>query len=65
MHWYLLSMLTVAPFPTTDNDRYPDLRPTGLHDYLVEAHRTRRQPSTRRTVRGAGGIKHTTTRAAC
>jgi hypothetical protein len=44
MQWYLLSMLTVAPFPTTDNDRYPDLRPTGLHDYLVEAHRTRRQP---------------------
>jgi uncharacterized protein YbjT (DUF2867 family) len=38
MQWYLLSMLTVAPFPTTDNDRYPDARPTGLHDYLVAAH---------------------------
>jgi nucleoside-diphosphate-sugar epimerase len=37
--WYFLSMLTVAPFPTTDNDRYPDARPTGLHDYLVDAHR--------------------------
>lgn len=39
MQWYLLSMLTVAPFPTTDNDRYPDAQPTGLHDYLVDAHR--------------------------
>lgn len=37
--WYFLSMLTVPPFPTTDNDRYPDARPTGLHDYLVQAHR--------------------------
>jgi uncharacterized protein YbjT (DUF2867 family)/quercetin dioxygenase-like cupin family protein len=37
--WYFLSMLTVAPFPTNDNQRYPDARPTGLHDYLVEAHR--------------------------
>ena len=37
--WYFLSMLTVAPFPTTDNDRYPDARPTGLHDYLVDAYR--------------------------
>ncbi|WP_410628330.1 NmrA family NAD(P)-binding protein [Amycolatopsis sp. cmx-8-4] len=37
--WYLLSMLTVPPFPATDNERYPDVRPTGLHDYLVAAHR--------------------------
>lgn len=37
--WYFLSMLTVAPFPSTDNDRYPDAHPTGLHDYLVDAHR--------------------------
>jgi uncharacterized protein YbjT (DUF2867 family) len=41
MQWYLLSMLTVGPFPTTDNDRYPDARPTGLHDYLVGAHQAR------------------------
>ena len=27
-------MLTVPPFPTNDNDRYPDARPTALHDYL-------------------------------
>ncbi len=38
MEWYLLSMLTVPPFPTTENDRYADARPTGLHDYLTEAH---------------------------
>jgi len=37
--WYFLSMLTVAPFPTNENDRYPDAHPTGLHDYLVQAHR--------------------------
>jgi uncharacterized protein YbjT (DUF2867 family) len=37
--WYFLSMLTVPPFPRTENDRYPDARPTGLHDYLTEAHR--------------------------
>lgn len=37
--WYFLSMLTVAPFTTNENDRYPDAHPTGLHDYLVQAHR--------------------------
>ena len=37
--WYFLAMLTVAPFPTNDNDRYPDARPTGLRDYLTSAHR--------------------------
>lgn len=37
--WYFLSMLTVAPFPTNDNDRYPDAHPTGLRDYLTQAHR--------------------------
>lgn len=37
--WYFLSMLTVPPFPTTDNDRYPGAHPTGLHDYIVQAHR--------------------------
>jgi len=37
--WYFLSMLTVAPFPINENDRYPDAHPTGLHDYLVQAHR--------------------------
>lgn len=36
--WYFLSMLTTPPFPTTENDRYPDAHPTGLHDYLVQAH---------------------------
>lgn len=36
--WYLLSMLTVPPFPTNDNDRYPAARPTGLRDYLTQAH---------------------------
>ena len=39
MQWYLLSMLTVAPFPRNDNDRYPDVTPIGLHDYLVQTHR--------------------------
>jgi uncharacterized protein YbjT (DUF2867 family) len=38
MPWYLLSMLTIGPFPTTDNDRYPDAHPTGLRDYLLDAH---------------------------
>ncbi len=42
MQWYLLSMLTVGPFPTTDNDRYPDAHPTGLHDYLAGAHQALR-----------------------
>ncbi len=37
--WYFLSMLTVPPFPTNDNDRYPDAHPTGLRDYLTQAHR--------------------------
>lgn len=36
--WYLLSMLTVPAFPTNENDRYPDARPTGLREYLVQAH---------------------------
>ncbi|WP_375424819.1 NmrA family NAD(P)-binding protein [uncultured Friedmanniella sp.] len=36
--WYLLSMLTVAPFPTNDNDRYPDAHPATLRDYLTHAH---------------------------
>ena len=38
MQWYLLSMLTLGPFPGNDNDRYPDARPIGLHDYLTAAH---------------------------
>ena len=38
MEWYFLSMLTTPPFPTTDNDRYPDAHPTGLHEHLVAAH---------------------------
>ena len=37
--WYFLSMLTVPRFPTNDNDRYPDARPSGLRDYLTQAHR--------------------------
>jgi uncharacterized protein YbjT (DUF2867 family) len=44
MQWYLLAMLTVGPFPTTDNDRYPDARPTGLRDYLLHAHGARQLP---------------------
>lgn len=36
---YFLSMLTVAPFAATDNDRYGDIRPMGLHAYLHAAHR--------------------------
>ena len=40
MEWYFLSMLTTPPFPTTDNDRYPEAHPTGLHDYLAAAHQT-------------------------
>jgi uncharacterized protein YbjT (DUF2867 family) len=36
--WYFLSMLTTPPFPTTDNDHYPDARPTTLHNYLEQAH---------------------------
>lgn len=42
--WYFLSMLTTPPFPTTENDRYPDARPTNLHDYLVRAHRALATP---------------------
>lgn len=41
--WYFLSMLTVPPFPGDENDRYPDARPTGLHDHLVAAHRAHRR----------------------
>lgn len=37
--WYFLSMITVPPFPTTDNERYPDVHPTGLDGYLADAHR--------------------------
>ena len=36
--WYFLSMLTTTPFATTDNDRYPNARPTSLRDYLTQAH---------------------------
>ena len=36
--WYFLSMLTVPPFATTDNGRYPDASPTTLRDYLSQAH---------------------------
>lgn len=41
--WYFLCMLTVRPFPTTDNDRYPGAYPTGLRDYLTAAHQALRQ----------------------
>ena len=37
--WYLLSMLTTPPFPATENDRYSDVHPTSLREYLVRAHR--------------------------
>lgn len=36
--WYFLSMLTVPPFPATENDRYPDAHPTTLRAYLEQAH---------------------------
>jgi len=39
MQWYVLAMITVPPFARTDNDRYPNLRLTSLHDYLEAAHR--------------------------
>lgn len=42
--WYFLSMLTVPPFPTNDNDRYPDAHPTNLHDYLLNAHKALQKP---------------------
>lgn len=32
--WYNLAMLTTPPFTEVANDRYPDLRPTTLDDYL-------------------------------
>jgi len=38
MQWYALAMLTTPPFPTTENDRYPDARPTTVQDYLADAH---------------------------
>lgn len=38
MQWYFLAMLTTPSFPTNDNNRYSDAHPTGLHEYLVEAH---------------------------
>jgi uncharacterized protein YbjT (DUF2867 family) len=41
--WYFLCMLTVAPFPTNDNHRYPDAVPTGLHDHLAQT-RPRHRP---------------------
>jgi uncharacterized protein YbjT (DUF2867 family) len=41
MQWYLLAMLTVGPFPSTDNDRYPDAYPTGLREYLRAAYHAR------------------------
>jgi hypothetical protein len=40
--WYFLAMLTVPPFPANENDRYPDISPTGLHEYLAGAHRALR-----------------------
>jgi uncharacterized protein YbjT (DUF2867 family) len=39
MPWYFLSMITVPPFATTDNGRYPDVVLTTLHVYLSDAHR--------------------------
>lgn len=43
MQWYVLAMLTTPPFPTTENDRYPDVRPTTMHDYLAGAHAAMKQ----------------------
>lgn len=43
MQWYVLAMLTTPPFPTTENDRYPDARPTTVHDYLAGVHPAMKQ----------------------
>lgn len=43
MQWYVLSMLTTPPFPTTENDRYPDARPTTVHGYLAGVHPAMKQ----------------------
>ncbi len=42
MQWYFLCMITVPPFVSTDNDRYPDVPLTTLNDYLTEAHHAHR-----------------------
>ena len=33
--WYNYAMLTTPPFEETANERYPDVHPTSLHDYLA------------------------------
>lgn len=38
MEWYLLSMITVPALSNTENQRFPELQLTSLHDYLTEAH---------------------------
>ena len=38
MEWYSLAMLTTPPLTNVENDRYPDARPTNLHDYLARAY---------------------------
>ena len=42
MQWYFLSMITVEPFPGSDNDRYPELKLTSLDVYLTRAHQAQR-----------------------
>lgn len=32
--WYNLSMITTPPFASTENDRYPDARPTAFADWV-------------------------------
>lgn len=43
MQWYVLAMLTTPPFPATENDRYPDARPTTVHNYLASAQAAMKQ----------------------
>lgn len=38
MEWYFLSMITVPPLAAIENDRYAELHPTTLPEYLAEAH---------------------------
>lgn len=42
MEWYALAMLTTPPLEHPANDRYPDVRPVGLQEYLAGAYAPRR-----------------------
>lgn len=40
MEWYFLAMLTTPPLSNPANDRYSEIRPVGLPDYLADAYGT-------------------------